>query len=183
MEGEASVSTRPGALDVPGWYAKAYAKLREQQIEFFCYVPDAGLDPFIRMAHADSAVRPIVLTTEEEGVGICVGAAMSGKRSVLMMQSSGVGNCINMLSLVTNCRVPFLMVVTMRGEFGESVQWQVPMGKIAGSCLELCGFTIYRAERPDEVAFLIDGAAKLAWRSDERAAVLLTQRLIGPKEL
>jgi sulfopyruvate decarboxylase alpha subunit len=177
---------KPGATSapaVPDWYHGVYAKLREAQIEYFCYVPDAGLDPLIRMAHDDQSVRSVVLTTEEEGVGVCTGISLSGKRGVLMMQSSGVGNCINTFSLITNCRIPFLLLVTMRGEFGEAVQWQVPMGKITEDCLKLCGFTVYRAERPDEAAYLVDGAAKIAWRSDERAAVLLTQRLIGPKEL
>ncbi len=173
---------RPAAA-MPEWYREVFATLRRGQIDLFCYVPDAGIDPLIRLAHEDPGVRPVVLTTEEEGVGVCVGASLCGRRGVLLMQSSGVGNCINTFSLLNSCRVPFLLLVSMRGEFGESIPWQVPMGKITGPSLELAGFTVYRAERADEAAALVDGALKMAWRSDERTAVLLSQRLIGAKEV
>ena len=175
----AAQSTKP----IPEWYREVFTKLRQGGVDLFCYVPDAGIDPLIRYAHEDSGVRPVVLTTEEEGVGVCVGASLCGKRAVLMMQSSGVGNCINAFTILTTCRIPFLLLVSMRGEFGEAIPWQVPMGKITGSCLELSGFTVYRAERADEAADIVDGALKMAWRSDERTAVLLTQRLIGAKEI
>ncbi len=57
------------------------------------------------------------------------GAWLGGVRGVLLMQSSGVGNCVNLLSLVQECRFPLLMIVTMRGEWGETNPWQVPMGR------------------------------------------------------
>jgi sulfopyruvate decarboxylase alpha subunit len=181
--GAQSATAAQSAKPIPGWYGEVFTKLRQGDTELFCYVPDAGIDPLIRYAQEDPKVRPVVLTTEEEGVGVCVGAALCGKRAVLMMQSSGVGNCINAFTILTTCRVPFLLLVSMRGEFGEAIPWQVPMGKITGSCLELSGFTVHRAERANEVADIVDGAMKMAWRSDERSAVLLTQRLIGAKEI
>ena len=98
-------------------------------IDYFCYLPDAGLDSFIKRAREKDG-RAIVLTTEEEGVGICCGAWLGGKRGVLMIQSSGVGNCINTSRWSTNCRFPFFLLVTMRGEFGEGNPWQIPMGSI-----------------------------------------------------
>jgi sulfopyruvate decarboxylase alpha subunit len=157
--------------------------LRKADIELFCYVPDAGLDPFIRMAHEDPGARPIVLTTEEEGVGICLGAWFGGKRAILMTQSSGIGNCINNFSLLSNCRIPFLALVSMRGEFGETVPWQVPMGRGTPKYLEAAGFSVYSAVRPDEVADVVKAGLSMAWRSDERVAVLLSQRLIGAKDV
>src|ERR1700742_4801744 len=99
------------------WYRDGYEVLKQARAELFCYVPDAGIDPFIRMAHADNQVRPVVLTTEEEGVGICCGAWLGGKKPVLMIQSSGVGNCINAFSLAANTRTPLLTLVSMRGEW------------------------------------------------------------------
>jgi hypothetical protein len=75
-----------------------------------------------------------VLTTEEEGIALAAGAWLGGQRAVLLMQSSGVGNCINMLSLPVNCRMPFLTLVTMRGEWGEFNPWQVPMGTATPAC-------------------------------------------------
>ena len=68
------------------------------------------------------------------------------------MQSSGVGNCINMLSLTAICRMPFLTLVTMRGEWGEFNPWQVPMGQRTQAVFELSGIKVLRADDADEVA-------------------------------
>lgn len=164
-----------------GWYRESYEVLKQARAELFCYVPDAGVDPFIRMAHADNTVRPVVLTTEEEGVGICCGAWLGGTRSVLMIQSSGVGNCINAFTLAKNARFPLLALVSMRGEWGEGNRWQIAMGGTTQQAMELAGFTVYRATRADEVTELIRGAATMAYQSEQQVAVLLSQRLIGAK--
>ena len=71
----------------------------------------------------------VVLATEEEGIGLLAGAWLGGERGVLLMQSSGVGNCINTLSMIRTCQFPLLLVVTMRGEWGETNPWQLPMAK------------------------------------------------------
>lgn len=69
------------------------------------------------------------MTTEEEGIGVVTGSWLGGQRAALLMQSSGVGNCVNMFSLLDSCRVPFLTLVTMRGEYAEFNPWQGPMGR------------------------------------------------------
>jgi sulfopyruvate decarboxylase alpha subunit len=163
------------------WYRQSYDALRAAGTDLFCYVPDAGIDPLIRMAHADNAARAVVLTTEEEGVGICCGAWLGGERAVLMIQSSGVGNCINAFTLAANIRVPLLTLVSMRGEWGEGNRWQIPMGRVAEEAMKLMSFTVYRATRADEAAKLIEGAATMAYQSEQQVAVLLSQRLIGAK--
>jgi len=177
--GDCSVMTgeNPGAA----WYRESYEVLKQARAKLFCYVPDAGIDPFIRMAHADNTVRTVVLTTEEEGVGICCGAWLGGLRAVLMIQSSGVGNCINAFSLAVNTRTPLLAIVSMRGEWGEGNRWQIPMGRNTQELMKLAGFTVYCATRPDEAATLIAGAATMAYQSEQMVAVLLSQRLIGAK--
>ncbi|HET7880956.1 MAG TPA: hypothetical protein VFL55_08725 [Acetobacteraceae bacterium] len=101
------------------WQAQVYAALKAANIRQLAYVPDAGHAQLIEAAHADAAMRAVVLTTEEEGIALAAGAWLGGQRAVLLMQSSGVGNCINMLSLPINCRMPFLTLVTMRGEWAE----------------------------------------------------------------
>ena len=171
------------APPVADWYGTVYAYLRHAGVELVCSVPDGGLDPLLRSAQADSAVRTVMLTTEEEGVAICCGAWLGGKRAVLMIQSSGVGNCINAFTLIRNCRFPFLLLVSMRGEYGEGMPWQIPMGRATPGCLELLGFTVHRADRPEEVGPMVEAASKMAWRSDHPVAVLLTQRLIGVKDI
>ena len=62
------------------------------------------------------------------------------------MQSSGVGNCVNMLSLTQVLRFPLLTLVTMRGEWGEFNPWQVPMGSTTAGVFELAGVRVLRAE-------------------------------------
>jgi len=99
------------------------------------YVPDAGHTTLINMFNADSDVITNVLTTEEEGIAIATGCWLGGLRSVVLMQSSGVGNCINMLSLPVQSRSPLLMLITMRGEWNEFNPWQVPMGQATEASL------------------------------------------------
>jgi len=123
----------------------------------------------------------VVLTTEEEGIALSAGAWLGGQRTALLMQSSGVGNCINMLSLPLNCRMPFFTLVTMRGEWGEFNPWQVPMGSATEAVLKAAGVQVRRAERADEVVELVAASAALAFDSAIPVAVLLSQRLIGAK--
>ena len=83
----------------PPWQERVFAALKAARVTIVGYVPDAGHAHLIQAAHADPDMTTIVLTTEEEGIALSAGAWLGGKRAVLLMQSSGVGNCINMLSL------------------------------------------------------------------------------------
>src|SRR5271165_1900106 len=145
------------------WQAQVYAALKAARITQLAYVPDAGHAQLLEAAHADPDITATVLTTEEEGIALAAGAWLGGQRAVLLMQSSGVGNCINMLSLPVNCRMPFLTLVTMRGEWGEFNPWQVPMGTATPALLTAAGAHVRRAERPDEAAELVAASAALAF--------------------
>ena len=127
-------------------------------------------------------MRGIALTTEEEGVALACGAWLGGQRSVLLMQSSGVGNCINMMSLLQSCRIPFLTLVTMRGEHAEFNPWQVPMSKATQGSMELMGIRVVRADTADEVEETVSAALDSAFEAGEQIAVLLSQKLIGRKK-
>ena len=127
-------------------------------------------------------MRVVTLTSEEEGVGLMCGAWLGGERGVLLMQSSGVGNTINALALPQACDMPFVAIVAMRGEWGEFVPWQVPMGQATPTVLEAMGVLTLRADRPDEVAETVEAAIKIAYDSRRSVAVLLSQRLIGTKD-
>ena len=168
-------------MDRPTWQPAIYAALKAARITQLCYVPDAGHAHLIEAAHADPAMSATVLTTEEEGIALAAGAWLGGDRAVLLMQSSGVGNCINMLSLPVNCRMPFLTLVTMRGEWGEFNPWQVPMGSATHAVLSAAGVHVHRVDRPEEAAETVTAAAALAFDSAVPVAVLLSQRLIGTK--
>ena len=85
---------------------------------------------------------------------------------MLLLQSSGVGNCINMLSLAAECRIPLLMLVTMRGEWGEFNPWQVPMGQATPAALEAMGVRSCSAPtRPARIVETVRAAAVLAFDS------------------
>lgn len=163
------------------WQRAACEVLLGADIRQMSYVPDAGHAELIRLLSADDRVQCISLTSEEEGIPVACGAWLAGQRSVLLMQSSGVGNCINAFSLLAACRFPFLTIVTQRGEWGEFNQWQVPMGSKTRASFELMGFTVYRVDTAEEVAPAIEAAAKMAFDADQRIAILLSQKLIGKK--
>jgi sulfopyruvate decarboxylase alpha subunit len=144
-------------------------------------VPDAGHSRLIRSFEADPDTRVVTLTTEEEGVAMLAGAWLGGERGVLLLQSSGVGNCINMLSLPVICHMPLLMIVTMRGDWGEFNPWQIPMGQGTRPSLEAMGVIVNKVDEPDLVASTVQGAAHLAFNTWKPVAVLLGQRVLGAK--
>ncbi|HEU4975062.1 MAG TPA: hypothetical protein VFT50_08220 [Baekduia sp.] len=159
-----------------------YQRLREAGYTQFCYVPDSGHRDLIELAHEDAEAIAIPLTTEEEGVAIVAGADLGRARGVLLMQSSGVGNTINMLSLIQHCAFPFLTLVTLRGDFGEQNPWQYAMGRAVEPALEAMGLITLRAERPDDVVPSVEAAIGMVNPGGRAVAVLLTQRLLGAKK-
>lgn len=166
----------------PEWQKAVFQALKEGGIRQIAYVPDAGHAHAIRQAIADPEIEDTVLTTEEEGVALVSGAWLGGDRAALLMQSSGVGNCVNMFSLLRSCNFPFLTLVTMRGEYAEFNPWQGPMGKTTQQALELMGITVLRASKPEEVGEVVSAALDAAFLAGEQVAVLLSQSLIGRKK-
>src|ERR1700693_2287818 len=163
------------------WPDDIYNVLVEEKIRQVPYVPDAGHTRLIARCRANPTMKAVMLTTEEEGIGMLAGAWLGGERGVLLMQSSGVGNCVNMLSLATVCRFPLLMLVTMRGEWGEFNPWQIPIGKGTGPILEQAGVVVHRIDHAADAAETVQAAARIAFNSDRAAAVLIAPRVIGTK--
>jgi len=171
-----------GATAAADWRDEIFAALKAADIRQVGYVPDAGHARLIELCRADPDVRTVSLTTEEEGIALAAGAWLGGQRCALLMQSSGVGNCINMLSLPKACRFPLTMLVTMRGEWAEFNPWQVAMGSKTQAALELMDVLVYRAEQADDVAETVTAALDIAFNGSLVTAVLLAQRLIGAKQ-
>lgn len=159
------------------WPEEVHKAMSAAGVRVAGYVPDAGHKRLIELCQADKAMRAVVLTSEEEGIGLAAGAWLGGQKSVLLMQSSGVGNIINVLGMVQVCRFPLVMVVTMRGEEGEFNPWQVPMGRATAQVLEAMGISVSRASSANEVAPLVAAALK----GGEAAAILVSQKVIGIK--
>jgi sulfopyruvate decarboxylase alpha subunit len=163
------------------WQDALYDLLRRHNVTQFAYVPDAGHRILIDRSLADPDVHSVALTTEEEGVALLAGADLGGARGVLLMQSSGAGNCVNMLSLIKGGRFPFLTILSMRGDFGEGNPWQFPMGQAVEPVLKEMGLIVIRIDRPEDVIPTVSAALTMAFQGGNGVAVLLTQKLLGAK--
>lgn len=163
------------------WPLEIHRTLKAAGIGLVSYVPDAGHKRLIELCLADPSMRCVALTTEEEGLGLAIGAWLGGEKSVLLMQSSGVGNIINVLGTIRECRIPLPMVITMRGEYGEFNPWQIPMGQATPVVLEAMGVIVEPAREAAAVAPAVDAALRLAFNGYAAAAVLVSQRVIGIK--
>ena len=170
-------------MSSPGsnWSLDVFRAIKARDITLVSTVPDGGLSNLLDLIEADDKIRLVTLSTEEEGIGITAGCWLGGRRAMIAMQSSGVGNCINALGLPLAYRAPCLMLVTMRGQWGEFNPWQVPMGQAAKPALEAMGVRCFPVERPEEVGETFAAAADLAFNSRTSAAVLVSQRIIGAK--
>jgi sulfopyruvate decarboxylase alpha subunit len=163
------------------WPELLFKTLKAAGVRQVGYVPDAGHKRLIELCLADKDMRAVVLSTEAEGMGLAAGAWLGGERAALLMQSSGVGNCINQLGTVRECRFPLLMLVTMRGQKGEFNPWQVPMGQATPAVLEAMNVVVEEANTADEIVPAVDAAARLAFGSYQAVAVLISQAVIGIK--
>ena len=163
------------------WPTEVHHTFHANNIRQVAFVPDAGLTRLIDLCASDNSMHLVRLTSEEQGVALLAGAWLGGHRGVLLMQSSGTGNCINMLSLSKGSKFPLFMLVTMRGEDGETNPAQVPMGSATQQVLEAMGTHVVRAESAEEIAVLVNAALDRAYTNESMEAVLISQRVLGFK--
>ena len=178
-----SVDVPDSSLRSPGtdWAEAVFALFKAYCVNVVPFVPDGAHMQLIQRCIDDPEIRAVTLTTEEEGVALAAGTFLGGQRAAILMQSSGVGNCVNMLSLPAACNIPLVMIVTMRGEWGEFNPWQVPMGQSTPAVLEASGVIVYRVDSVDQVVATVEGALTLAFSTRRQVAVLLSQKLLGAK--
>ena len=163
------------------WSRVLYGQLIDAGVSFFTYIPDAGNARLVQLAEAANDVQTVLLTTEEEGIAFATGADLVGKRAILLMQSSGLGNCPNFLSVVKGAKVPVLMMISMRGDYGEENPWQYPMGQAVVPLLDAMGVLNFRVERRDELEGAAAAAMNAAFKGGEAAALVLSQKFLGAK--
>jgi len=176
-----SSAASSAATTDPAWAGEVQGVLRRHGVAQVSYVPDAGLSALIGCCRMDPAITLVPLSTEEEGVALAAGAWLGGQRSAVLMQSSGVGNCVNMLSLWRSCGVAGLLIVTMRGQFGEANPWQLPMGQITPEVLRLCGLVTFEVGEAPRIAETVEAAATMVFTGGTACAVTIGQRAIGAK--
>jgi sulfopyruvate decarboxylase alpha subunit len=164
------------------WTIEAHRLFKQYGIKTVGYVPDAGLTDLIKACDADNDIRAVVMTTEEEGIGLTSGAWLGGDKAAVLMQSSGVGNTVNAIaSIVSSCQFPLFMIVTMRGQYGESNPWQIPMGQATAPVLRSLGVKVYEVDTEEDAVGAIENGLKMAFVSNAAVAVLIGQKLIGAK--
>jgi len=170
----------PPAPSAPAaaWPDRIHAVFRRNDVAQVGYVPDTGHARLISLCQQDNEIVDVVLASEAEGPGLVLGAALGGRRAALLMQSSGVGNCVNTFSLLRNCGIACVILVTMRGEFDDFNPWQVPMGSITEQTLKLAGFLTYRVEREEDVEEIVAAGCNMAFGGNLQVAILLAQRMV-----
>ena len=124
--------------------------LKDVGIDFVVSVPCVNLSKILNMIDEDDEIIHVPVTREEEGIGICAGAYLGGKKPAILMQNSGLGNSINALKSLTELyEMPLLMIMSHRGTEGESICGQVPMGESTPRILEAMDFKFFKPGTPE----------------------------------
>ncbi len=156
-----------------------YDALRACDIKIISALPETWLVHLIRMAEDDPAVSLVRLAKEEEGVGISAGAHLAGVKSAMLMQNHGFLQSINgIVSLARLYRIPLLMLISYRGEFGERDPWQTEGGGVTEALLNALSIPYTRLDDPAHVASRIRKAQSLAESSLKPVALLLCRDLM-----
>jgi len=166
------------------WWQTVHERFKAHGIKLVVHVTDAALVGLIGACEADPDMAVLQLTREEEGVGILSGAYLGGTRGALLMQSSGLGNCINALGgLPMAYRIPFLMLITPRGRLSEFNPSQVPAGRATPKLLDALGIETAIMERAAEVGTIVDQALYSAFSTSQPVALIASTLLTGGKRV
>ena len=165
------------------WHETVHERLRANEVRLIAHVPDQVLAPLIRGLERDAFFHVVPLTREEEGVGVLAGGYLGGMRGALLMQSSGLGNSLNALGgLALAYRIPFLMVISPRGRLAEFNPSQLPLGRATPGLLGAMGVEAISLERSEEVATLVDQAARTCFSAGAPVALVVSTLLSGGKK-
>ncbi len=152
--------------------------LKKAGVDFVATLPDLKVVELIRAIDKDPALKHVPLCREEEGVGICAGAYLTGKKPAMVMQNAGLLNSCN--ALTTTClqfQIPVLLLIYYAGDFGD--RGFATVGSVTEPVLDALGLRTYILRRPDEVEQTIRGAQILAEDSRRPVAILLTRDVLA----
>ena len=156
-----------------------YDTLKACDVRLMSALPETWLVHLIRMAEDDPAMTLVRLAKEEEGIGISAGAYLAGVKSALLMQNHGFLQSINgIVGLSRLYRIPLLMLVSYRGEFGERDPWQTEGGGVTEAVLQALDIPFTRLDEAAQIAPRIRKAQTLADASLKPVAVLLCRDLM-----
>jgi sulfopyruvate decarboxylase alpha subunit len=166
----------------PSWGKHTADILRRNGIDLFATVPDYIVSQVLDHLWADRGCTVITATREEEALGILSGAWLGGRRGALLMQNSGLGNCVNTLgSLNVASQIPVVLVISHRGDLAEFNPAQVPVGQAAERILEALDVRHVMPRSIAELDAQADGLIKLGYTRRLPVAFLLPAELTGGK--
>jgi sulfopyruvate decarboxylase alpha subunit len=170
-------------MDGRDWSRHMADILRRNGIRTFATVPDSIVGQVLEHLWADEEATVITSCREEEGLGILSGAYLAGQRGALIMQNSGLGNCVNTLgSLNVAAQIPVILVISHRGDLGEFNPAQVPMGQATEKVLDALDIRYAMPHTIDELEAQADGLIKLAYTRSMPIAFVLPADLTGGKD-
>ena len=156
-----------------------FDSLKAVGVRLFSALPETWLVHLIRMAEEDSEMTLVRLAKEEEGVGISAGAHLAGVKSAMLMQNHGFLASVNgIVSCAQLYRIPLLMFISHRGEFGERDPWQTEGGGVTEHVLDALRIPYTRLETPDHVAHRMRKAQTLAYSASRPVALLMCRDLM-----
>lgn len=151
-----------------------YNGLKDAGIDFIVSVPCVNLSKLLNMIDEDEEIIHVPVTREEEGIGLCAGAYLGGKRTAILMQNSGLGNSINALKSLTELYgFPLLMIMSHRGTEGENICGQVPMGQSTPLILESMNFKFFTPGNPEGAYEDIRSSWELSQEDKKPVSILL----------
>lgn len=164
------------------WQLDMVAGMVAGGVSVAAFVPDSRLDRVLAGLDAEGVPRRS-LTREEECVAYASGQRMGGGRPVVLMQSSGIGNCLNALgTLAVPYRLGIPLVISMRGTLGETNPSQIPSGRAATAWLGALGIQCFSLARPEDAAGRTRAVLDMAYEAGETAALILEPELGGQRE-
>ena len=151
-----------------------YNGLKDAGVDFIVSVPCVNLSKLLNMIDEDKDIIHIPVTREEEGIGLCAGAYLGGRKTAILMQNSGLGNSINALKSLTELYgFPLLMVMSHRGTEGENICGQVPMGQSTPLILEAMNFNFFKPGNPEAAYEDIRNSWELSEQEGKPVSILL----------
>jgi len=152
--------------------------LKKAGIDFVATLPDEKMLEVIRAVEKDTELKHVPLCREEEGIGLCAGAYLAGKKTAIIMQNAGFLNSCNALTTTSlQLQIPILMLIYFAGDIGD--RGFTTLGAVTEPVLQAMGFRSYVLRKREEIDDTLRGAQILADDSKKPVAVLLTKSVLG----
>ena len=162
------------------WAEMALAALKASGVDTVVHVPDKVVNEILVRAEADPSLLVVATSREEDAVGVVCGLYLGGRKPVLLLQNSGLGNATNALaSQAIPYLNPVVMLISQRGGLGEWNPVQVPMQMASRPLFEALGIEHVTVVHPSDVDAAVRGAVKTAFEAGRCTAVLLDGRMTG----